>query len=450
MNDDFLHRLREAPRPAFLRELRGKLDRIEAEERTAVRPAPARSLRPLFAGILIGASALALSLLTIDGHLTAPQTVPRTAAEAPVHDSVVALPSGNPAVTQATPAEYGVGVLGQAGAPRTYVLLAETRAMDAFVRDPVERFASNGRYFGTAGAPKTVVDTPSGVFSQFCSGAGLSSPDVVYSEHRISEPEGKACAAKSVGSAIVEFRLGHEAVALARSKLTGPPNRTARQIFLALAARVPDPSGRTVLINNPYRNWNQIEGVAEDQRIEFVGPDLAAVAGEAFVSVMVEKGCDSFAWLAALRVSDPKQHAGICRTVREDGVYAELGASYPAAIANRLEGDPAVVGVLGLESYDGFVGAGRQLDLGAVDGVRLSRASVASGAYPASRALYMYVNVNTEHVRTVRDLAPFVRSEPFTFWTTESQDVVLRLDREQGQALQQSLKNFGNPDWRRP
>ena len=272
MNDDFLHRLREAPRPAFLRELRGKLDRIEAEERTTVRPAPARSLRPLFAGILIGASALALASLAIDGHFAALQTFlrahgvasrggravvadrsddggavavsqqpgqqeqpgslrspwtatlrpgarPEPAAEASRPGSAVALPLGSPAAHQATPTEYGVGIAGQAGAPRAYVLLAETRAMDPFVRDPVERFASNGRYFGTAGAPKTVVDSASGVFSQFCSGAGLSSPDVVYSEHRISEPEGKACAAKSVSSAIVEFRVGREAVALARSRI---------------------------------------------------------------------------------------------------------------------------------------------------------------------------------------------------------------------------------------
>ncbi len=229
MNDDFLNRLREAPRPGFLRELRGKLDRIEAQERAAVRPASARSMRPLFAGILIGASALALASLAIDGHFAALQTFlrahglashgdrvvvadrsdgggavavsqqpgqqeqpgslrspwtatlrpgarPEPAAEASRPGSAVALPLGSPAAHQATPTEYGVGIAGQAGAPRAYVLLAETRAMDPFVRDPVERFASNGRYFGTAGAPKTVVDSASGVFSQFCSGAGLSSP----------------------------------------------------------------------------------------------------------------------------------------------------------------------------------------------------------------------------------------------------------------------------------
>lgn len=473
MNDDFLHRLREEPRPAFLRDLRRKLKRIESEVEgrpahpmtvtvvdtdggSRTRPFP---LRSLFTGMLIGASAMALAAVALNetfpgvhafleshglafgsGNAEVAQqgggadsgadsatprsgtdplqnawTVgPRNVAGAPSDKRpgagqpvVQALPSGSTGSTVATPANYGVGTVGIGQAGRSYALLAATRATNPFVMGAAQRFNDA---FGRArlASPKVLVSTANAAFAQFCSGAGLDSPDLVYADRPMSRAENESCNAKWGANAVEPLLFGYEAMVLARSHLSGPLNRTARQMFLALAARVPDPSGGTTLVPNPYRTWNQIEGAGDTQRIEVVGPPVASTSGDAFLALLMEKGCDSFGWIAALRASDPKQHDGICRTLRQDGAYTELGNVGITPIDDRLESEPGALGVLGLKTIQGMIRGGAALDLGSVDGVAPSEATIIEGSYPASRPLYLYLNAS--HLSSVKDLGAFVRA----------------------------------------
>ena len=463
MNDDFLHRLREEPRPAFLRDLRRKLERIEnevegraahpitvtvvdAEGGPRPRPFP---LRSLFTGMLIGASAMALAAVALNqtfpgvhafleshgltfgsgdteiaqggggaesgaGSTAARRSadplrnawtasrqsgaaVPSAQRPEPGRVPVEALPpasTGNSGGTLATPANYGVGTVGIGQGGRNYALLVTTRGTDRFAREAVQRFNNangNGRF---APPPKVILATANEAFTQFCSGAGLDSPDLVYSDRAMSPAESESCNAKWGSKTVWPLVFAYEAVVLARSHLSGPLNRTPRQMFLALAARVPDPSGGTALVPNPYRTWNQIEGAGDTQRIDVVGPPLASTSGEAFLAVLMEKGCDSFGWIAALRGSDPKQHEGICRTLRQDGAYTELSNVGLTQIDDRLESEPGAVAVVGLRTMEAMIRAGAALDPGAVDGVTPTEATILDGSYAASRPLYLYLNAS--------------------------------------------------------
>ncbi|HEY4214310.1 MAG TPA: substrate-binding domain-containing protein [Steroidobacteraceae bacterium] len=477
MNDDFLHRLREEPRPAFLRDLRRKLKRIEGEVEgrpahpmtvTVVdtdrgsRPRPF-PLRSLFTGMLIGASAMALAAVALnqtfpgvhafleshglasgsgdaqiargggEARSGAGSAAPRGGAD-PLRNAwtvatrngsvgpsdllpgagrvpVEPLPSGSTpnGGALATPANYGVGTVGIGQGGRGYALLVATRGMGPFAVGAAQRFNDANGWQGLA-PPKVLVATAKQAFAQFCSGAGLDSPDVVYADRVISRAESESCTAKWGANAVQALVFGYEAVVLARSHLSGQLNRTPRQMFLALAARVPDPMGGTVLVPNPYRTWSQIEGVGDSQRIEVTGPPLASTSGNAFLDLLMEQGCDSFGWIAALRGSDPKQHDDICRVVRRDGAYTELGNVGITAIDSRLESEPGALAVVGLRTVEGMIRGGAALDLGCVGGVTPSEASIVDGSYPASRPLYLYLN--TSHLRPVKDLGAFVRGGP--------------------------------------
>ena len=464
MNDDFLNRLREEPRPAFLRDLRRKLERIESEVESrpaspvtvtvldtsgGPRPRPF-PLRSLFTGMLIGASAMALAAVALnqtfpgvhaflesqglasgsgsaeiaqgsDGASSDAGSAASRGGADPLQNAWTAsrrsgagvpsdrrpgtgqavgqaLPAGSPGsgTPLATPANYGVGTVGIGQRGRSYALLVTTRGTDRFARDAVQRFnnangwSANNRLLSPS--PKVVVATANEAFAQFCSGAGLDSPDVVYSDRGMSQAENESCNAKWSPKAVWPLVFAYEAVVLARSHLSGALNRTPRQMFLALAARVPAPSGGTALVPNLYRTWSQIEGVGDTQRIEVMGPPLASTSGAAFLGVLMEKGCDSFGWIAALRGSDPKQHESICRTLRQDGAYTELSNAGITPIDDRLESEPGAIAVVGLRTMEAMIRGGAAVDLGAVDGVTPSEATILDGSYAASRPLYLYLN----------------------------------------------------------
>ena len=116
--------------------------------------------------------------------------------------------------------------------------------------------------------------------------------DVLASFGRIDFDRTDACSSRREGQRddIVEFKIGYESVVLARSVLYSGPTLSPRQVFLALAKEIPDPSDPQKLIENRYGSWNEVDSTLEYDRIEVLGPPLDSVAGSRFLTLVLEAG----------------------------------------------------------------------------------------------------------------------------------------------------------------
>src|SRR6202008_3255201 len=127
-------------------------------------------------------------------------------------------------------------------------------------------------------------------------------------------------------------------LSFANSK-TGPVDDLSRkQIWQALAKQVPV-NGK--LVDNPYKTWAEIDPSLPNEKIEVLGPPPTSGTRDAFVELVMDKGCDEFPETKALE-GDAKKAA--CQSIREDGAYVEAGEN-DNLIVQKLESNPAAFGI---------------------------------------------------------------------------------------------------------
>ena len=116
----------------------------------------------------------------------------------------------------------------------------------------------------------------------------------------------------------------------------------------------------------------------------------------------MEAGCRTFAWLDALRTQDEPRFKRVCDSIREDGAYIEAGEN-DNLIVQKLGANPDAVGIFGYsfleENLDKLKGA-------VVDGVSPTFETIASGKYPASRPLFIYVK--KAHIGVIPGITEFI------------------------------------------
>ncbi len=226
----------------------------------------------------------------------------------------------------------------------------------------------------------------------FCEGAGLDTPDIANSSRRIKESEFQACLQNGV--TMTEVKIGYDGIVLANAKGAPLFRLTKAQIFLALAAKVPQ-DGK--LVANPYQRWNQIDPSLPDLSIEVFGPPPTSGTRDAFVELAMEGGCGQVP--AALPLG---LQAQACHPIREDGRYIEAGEN-DNLIVQKVQANPSALGVFGFS----FLDQNRDRIQGShVGGVAPTFDDIAAGRYGISRALYFYVK--KEHVGEVPGLEQYV------------------------------------------
>jgi len=234
--------------------------------------------------------------------------------------------------------------------------------------------------------PKIEATGSGGGLKLFCGGIGVGHPDIANSSRRIKASEVRSCAANGIEE-IVEVKIGYDGIVLANASDSMTYELTRREVFLALAKDVPDPSGARKLVPNPYARWNEINPALPDAAIEVLGPPPTSGTRDAFAELALEGGCRTFDWLVAIRSEDENRFKAICHGVREDGRYIEAGEN-DNLIVQKLRANPAALGVFGFS----FLDQNADVVKGAtVDGEEPSFDAIADGAYPVSRSLYFYV-----------------------------------------------------------
>jgi hypothetical protein len=433
MNDDFLHRIRVEPPPAFMADLKARLDR----QLPPAAAAPRRSLfRVLVFGLLFGGSVFAISLLTVNGipdfarnfvqtlyqgstrkgdapersdaatpfsgrnRLAAPfasRPGGTTEAGSAEHTEEAPNSSRGPATPGAanntTPNVQSV-VGGTSKRPRQVLTLVTPKNLEAYLKSRVANFASQPYRPDTS---VTAADSATDAMAQFCSNpttaGGKPGPDIVVIPRRITRAEFGVCTTY-IGN-IAEVQTEHQAFVLARSKLYGTLALSARDLFLALAAEIPDPEHPGALISNPNTTWDRVNASLGAGPIEVFGPPEQSITGTAFRETLLKAGCDAVPALAALSQRDAPRYQQVCTTLRKDGTYVEIREDVTTDTLQTLQSHPDAIGVLGYGQsrlFGPMFQDNYMLIINPVGGVQPTPQAVADGTYPGSRTLYLYVN----------------------------------------------------------
>jgi len=297
----------------------------------------------------------------------------------------------------------------------TFIIISSTSTLaQAAARDTIKIVGSSTVYpFATVVAErfgkKTEFNTPviestgsGGGLKLFCKGIGVEHPDITNASRRIKQSEIDNCAKAGINE-ITEIKIGYDGIVIANSRKGLNLSLTKRQIFLALSPMIPSPSGKEVLIANPNKTWTDVDPSLPNIAIEVLGPPPSSGTRDAFAELAMEGGCKTFKWLADIKKQDKNRYKSICRSVREDGPYIEVGEN-DNLIVSKLNANPNALGVFGYSFLDQNSDT---IQGSMVDGALPTFENIADGTYKVSRPLYFYVK--NAHASSIPGIKQYVR-----------------------------------------
>ncbi|MEO7775497.1 MAG: substrate-binding domain-containing protein [Steroidobacteraceae bacterium] len=281
---------------------------------------------------------------------------------------------------------------------RDYISIVGSSTVYPFTTTVAEQFGKTGRFK----TPKVESTGTGGGIKLFCNGVGVQYPDVANASRAIKASELESCSKNGVKD-IVEVKIGFDGITLSNSKKAGAPLKlTRRDVYLALAKQVPDPANNQNLIANPYRTWKDVNKALPADRIEVLGPPPTSGTRDAFIELVMEPGCSSFAWIKTLKDVDEGRYKRVCDSVREDGGYVEAGEN-DNLIVQKLEANPKAVGIFGYSFLEENLS---QLQGSSMEGVAPTFEAIASGSYAVSRPLFIYVK--KAHIGVIPGIKEFL------------------------------------------
>ena len=292
-----------------------------------------------------------------------------------------------------------------------FALASAVMAGAAYARDQIRVVGSSTVYpfttavaeqFGKAGAFPTPVVKSTGTgggFKLFCGGVGADHPDVSNASRAITKGEFETCAAAGVDG-IIELNIGFDGLVVSNSK-SGPDFKLTRtQVFLALAKQVPGADGQ--LVDNPYKNWSDIDPSLPAEKIEVLGPPPTSGTRDSFLELYMDQGARGIESLAALRKSDVKAYDAIWKSVREDGAWIDAGEN-DNLIVQKLEANPKAVGVFGYSFLEENASSIKGAE---IEGVVPTFETVADKSFQGSRPLFVYFK--KQHIDVIPGLKEFI------------------------------------------
>jgi phosphate transport system substrate-binding protein len=211
----------------------------------------------------------------------------------------------------------------------------------------------------------------------------------------------ESCAKAGVKD-VVEVKVGYDGIVLANSRKGTLYKLTRREVYLALAKNVPDPANPATLVANPYKTWNQVNKALPADRIEVLGPPPTSGTRDAFAELVMEVGCQSFPWIKTLKDVDEGRFKRVCTSIREDGAYVEAGEN-DNLIVQKLEANPKALGIFGYSFLEENIS---RIEGSFIEGMAPTFENIASGKYPVSRPLFIYVK--QAHLGVIPGLREYV------------------------------------------
>lgn len=256
--------------------------------------------------------------------------------------------------------------------------------------------------FGQGGKFKTPIVESTGTgggFKLFCAGIGEDYPDLSNASRPITASEKELCAKNGIKD-ITELTIGYDGIVLANSAKAPRFNVTKKDIFTALARELPGKDGK--LAPNPYTKWNEINPKLPAQSIEVYGPPPTSGTRDAFVELVMEKGCEAFPEFKTA-YPDDKARKNACHMMREDGKFIEAGED-DNLIIQKLQSNATALGIFGYSFLEENKG---KVQGSLIDGTAPDYAHIEDGSYGISRSLFIYVK--NAHIGKTPGLAEFAK-----------------------------------------
>ena len=266
-----------------------------------------------------------------------------------------------------------------AHAARDYVWAAGSSTVFPFSTRVAENFAKKtGKK-----SPKVESLGTGGGIKMFCGGMGEGFPDIANASRPMKKSEFEACKAKGVKD-IVEIKIGFDGIVIAMDKKAPDYNFKLEHLYLGLAQNALR-GGQFVA--NPYKNWKEVGSNLPSNRILVYGPPPTSGTRDAWIELGVEAGAKKFPTIKALHDKDDKAFKAKVDPMRTDGGWIDAGEN-DNAIVGTITKTPGALGVFG---YSFLEENGNRIKAAAVNGVKPTAQTIASGQYPVSRSLYIYV-----------------------------------------------------------
>lgn len=284
---------------------------------------------------------------------------------------------------------------------RNHLSIVGSSTVYPFAATIAEEFGRNSKVKNQKFKTPIVESTGTGGgFKLFCSGVGYNYPDFSDASRPIEKSEIEKCRERGIKE-IVEIKIGYDGIVLANSTIGKKYSLTKKQIFLALADKIPDPKTGQ-LIDNFYQKWSDIDASLPQVNIEVYGPPSTSGTRDAFVELVMDEVCVNMPEFVAT-FADKKIRQKKCRVIRSDGKFIEAGEN-DNLIVQKLRNDAQALGIFGFS----FLEENHELIQAAtIDKIEPSFENIASGKYKVSRPLFIYFK--KEHLDLVAGMREFVK-----------------------------------------
>lgn len=290
---------------------------------------------------------------------------------------------------------------GSAAQARDQVQIAGSSTVLPYASIVAEAFGENFDY------PTPVVESggSSAGLKRFCEGVGENTIDIANSSRRIKPGEIAVCKANGVTD-IIEMRIGYDGIVFASDISGNDFEFTPRDWFLALSDQIAV-DGK--MVANPNDSWSDVNPDLPDQPIQAFVPGTKHGTREVFEDKVILAGCQAsgaFDLLEAMAEGDTEKarHKGAekaCISLRTDGRSVDIDGDYTETLA-RIASNADGIGVFGLAFYENNTD---KLQVAPMSGVMPSTETIASGQYPVSRPLFLYVK--KAHIGVIPGLKDF-------------------------------------------
>lgn len=283
---------------------------------------------------------------------------------------------------------------------------ALTFSSSAYARDAVTAVGSSTVFpfstvvaenFGkTTGFKAPVIESTGtgGGFKLFCSGIGVQYPDISNASRPIKKSEIENCAKHGVTP--IEVKVGYDGIVIANSRESSRYSLTRRDLFLALAKKIPV-DGK--LVDNPNKLWSDVRADLPAEKIEVLGPPPTSGTRDAFLELVMEKGAKTFPEIKGM---EKNMFKAVAHSIREDGVFIEAGEN-DNLIIQKLTANPAALGIFGFSFLDQNMD---KIQGSLLENQEPTFENIANGSYKVSRPLLFYVK--KEHVGVIKGLREYV------------------------------------------
>ena len=290
---------------------------------------------------------------------------------------------------------------------RDYISIAGSSTVLPFATIIAEKYGKNPSF-------KTPVVESGGSSvgkKNVCEGVGVKYIDIGNASSRMKPKELEFC--NKNGVKLTEIKVGYDGIVVANSKKGILLKISKSDLGKALTAKIPQ-NGKW--IDNPYKNWNEINPSLPNLPIRVYGPPTTSGTRASFAEMVNQKGyCgkDKEAKEASKARGDKKGKK--CRAMRTDGAFIEAGEQ-DNLIVQKLNEDPNAYGIFGFSYLD--------QNSDTLQGAEISKPAptfenIASNNYSDSRALYFYVK--HQHIGVI----PGVKKYLETWKQSWSEDGVL-------------------------